>query len=120
MPSKNEHLAIARDNETMLAQLDPDMPVARGWASTMAFYASIHFVEAFFGTRSKHSADHRTRDNNMAQFAETMAVYDEFSELKNISTRARSFGRYPDKLDFNVQVLPSLRTIATEMLKHCT
>lgn len=55
----------------------------------------------------------------MAQFTETMTVYDEYSELKNISTRARYYGRYPSKTDLQAQVLPALKTIEVEMMKYC-
>ena len=85
----------------------------------MAFYAALHYVEAFFDTKTKHSADHRTRDNNMVQHNETMAVYDQFCELKNISTRARYYGRCPSAADLTTQVLPALNDVKTEMLKHC-
>lgn len=119
MPSKAEHLRIATENDRLLRQLDEDNSVARGWSSTMAFYASIHFVEAFFSVRGKHSSDHRTRDNNLAQHTETMSIYDEFCELKSVSTRARYYGRYPNKTDFQAQVLPALRTIENEMMKYC-
>lgn len=119
MSSKAEHLRIASENERLMRQLNENDGVARGWGSTIAFYACLHYVEAFFGVQNKHSADHRTRDNNMAQFTETMAVYDEYSELKNISTRARYYGRYPSKTELQAQVLPALKTIEVEMMKYC-
>ncbi|HMD10085.1 MAG TPA: hypothetical protein VKH63_21305 [Candidatus Acidoferrum sp.] len=119
MPTKETHTQIAEENETFLSNLDLAGGPARGWASTAAFYAALHYVEAFFSTKSKHSADHRTRDNNMIQHTETMTVYDEFCELKNISTRARYYGRYPSQADFRTQVFPALNTVRTEMMKYC-
>jgi hypothetical protein len=80
---------------------------------------STAYVEAFFSTKSKHSADHRTRDNNMVQHSETMVVYDEFCELKAISTRARYYGRYPSEDEFKKQVLPALGALSAEMMKYC-
>jgi hypothetical protein len=119
VPSKNQHLQIAQHNEQFFAALDLSSGPARGWASTVAFYAALHYVEAFFGTRAKHSADHRTRDNNMVQHTETMSIYDQFCELKNISTRARYHGRYPNDHEFKNQILPALRDVQTEMMKYC-
>ena len=119
MPSKNQHLEIAQHNEQFFNALDLSGGPARGWASTVAFYAALHYVEAFFFTKAKHSADHRTRDNNMVQYTETMAIYDQFCELKNISTRARYYGRYPTKMDFDNEVLDALRDVRTEMQKYC-
>ena len=119
MPNKTQHLQIARDNEQFFGNLDLAHPPVRGWASTAAFYAALHYVEAFFGTKSKHSADHRTRDNNMVQHTETMAIYDQFCELKNISTRARYYGRYPSQVEFKDQVLSALKDVRSEMMKHC-
>jgi hypothetical protein len=119
VPSKNQHLEIAQHNEQFFTALNLSSGPARGWASTAAFYAALHYVEAFFGTKAKHSADHRTRDNNMVQHTETMTIYDQFCELKNISTRARYYGRYPSEAEFNAQVLSALRDVRAKMMKHC-
>jgi hypothetical protein len=118
VPNKTQHLQIAQHNEQFFGNLDLASPPARGWAATAAFYAALHYVEAFFGTRSKHSADHRTRDNNMVQHPETMAIYDQFCELKNISTRARYYGRYPSQVEFEDQVLAALSDVRSEMSKY--
>ncbi|MGB6472490.1 MAG: hypothetical protein WBF04_00270 [Candidatus Sulfotelmatobacter sp.] len=119
MPNKNQHLQTANDNEQFFGGFNLASGPARGWASTIAFYAALHYVEAFFSTNAKHSADHRTRDNNMVQHIETMAIYDQFCELKNISTRARYYGRYPSDGEFKQQVLTALRDVRAEMLKYC-
>jgi hypothetical protein len=119
VPNKTQHLQIAQHNEQFFGHLDLASPPSRGWGSTAAFYAALHYVEAFFGTKARHSADHRTRDNNMVQYTETMAIYDQFCELKNISTRARYYGRYPSESEFKTQVLPALQDVRAEMMKHC-
>lgn len=119
MPSKDQHARIAQENEQFYSDLDLTSGPARGWGSTAAFYAALHYVEAFFGTKSKHSADHRTRDNNMVQYHETMAIYDQFCELKNISTRARYYGRYPSEAEFKSQVVAALQDVRMEMAKYC-
>ena len=50
---------------------------------------------------------------------ETMAIYDQFCELKNISTRARYYGRYPTEAEFKNQVLTALQDVRTSMMKYC-
>ena len=55
----------------------------------------------------------------MVQHTETMLIYDQFCELKNISTRARYYGRYPSDNDFKTQVVPALTQVKQEMLKYC-
>lgn len=118
MPSKQEHLRVANENELLIDQLDLDRPCARGWASTISFYAGLHYVEAFFSKSGVHSADHRTRDSNLSLHRETMSIYDEYCELKNISTRARYYGRYPDKLSLSNEVKPALAKVKSEMQKY--
>lgn len=117
MPPKTTHLAVARDNELLASQLNMDSGAARGWASTITFYAALHYVEAFFSKTGVHSADHRTRDSNLCRHAETMAVYDDFSELKNISTSARYFGQYPTKMDYSIEVVPAFEAVKAAMEK---
>jgi hypothetical protein len=118
VPQKATHIAIAHDNEVLAGQLDLDVPVARGWASTICFYSALHCVEAFLSTRGKHSADHRTRDSNLCKYPETAAIYDEFSELKNISTAARYMGVYPNRLRYSTEVITALVKIKSEMGKY--
>lgn len=117
MPIKATHLAVARDNERLAGQLNMDSGPDRGWAATMSFYAALHYVEAFFSVKSIHSADHRTRDTNLCRYDETLSIYDEFCELKNISTSARYFGRYPNKTEYSIEVLPALEKVKSEMEK---
>ena len=95
-----------------------DNPAARGWAATISFYSALHYVEAFFSKRGVHSADHRTRDSNLCRQSETMAIYDDFCELKNISTSARYFGQYPSKIEYSVEVAPAFQAVKAAMEKH--
>lgn len=118
MPSRQEHLRVAHENELLIDQLSLDNPCARGWLSTVAFYAALHYVEAFFSKSGTHSADHRTRDSNLSRHPETMAIYFEYSELKNLSTRARYHGRYPDKNSIAIEVRPALAKVKSEMQKQ--
>jgi hypothetical protein len=118
VPNKASHVAVARDNETLISELNLDSPAARGWAATIAFYAALHYVEAFFSLSNVHSADHRTRDSNLCRFSETLKVYDPFCELKNISTNARYMARYPTKNEINLDVMPALRLVKVEMEKY--
>jgi len=118
VPSKSIHLAVAHDNELLAAQLNMDSGAARGWAATITFYAALHCVEAFFSKKGIHSADHRTRDSNLCRHSETMAIYDEFCELKNISTSARYYGQYPSKEEYSVEVAPAYVTVKTAMEKY--
>lgn len=117
MPPKSTHLAVARDNELLASQLNMDSGASRGWAATISFYAALHYVEAFFSKKGIHSADHRTRDSNLCRHDETMAVYDDFCELKNISTSARYFGRYPSKIEYSIEVAPALAAVKSAMEK---
>ena len=118
MPNKSTHLSVAHDNEQLASLLNMDIPAARGWAATISFYAALHYVEAFLSKSGIHSADHRTRDSNLCRHNETMAIYDDFCELKNISTSARYFGQYPNKLEYSVEVTPAFQAVKTAMEKH--
>ena len=118
MPDKIEHLEIARQNEHFVQSLDLSSGVARGWASTAAFYAALHYVEAFFATRGTHFSHHRSRDNNLVLHSETRSIYDQYCELKNISSRARYYGLYPTDVDLKDQVLAALLEVRVEMMKY--
>ncbi|MGH9488884.1 MAG: hypothetical protein ACRD2F_04720 [Terriglobales bacterium] len=115
MPRRDEHLKIAQENAYFRAGMDPANGTARGWVATVAFYEAIHLVEAFFATHYVHSPDHRTRDSSLVKFRETKEIYDDFSELKNLSLSARYWGRYPADGDIAAVVEPSLNTVRDRM-----
>lgn len=118
MPNKTTHLKVAHENELLASQMNMESGAARGWAATISFYAALHHVEAFFSRKGIHSADHRTRDSNLCRHNETMAIYEDFCELKNISTSARYFGQYPSKIEYSVEVAPALAAVKTAMEKY--
>lgn len=118
MANRATHLQIAKENEHALAAIQTESGVGRGWAATIAFYAAVHYVEAFLATKGRHSVDHRTRDSGLNENDETRAIYPEFSELKSLSFTARYQGKYPSRQELDTVVSPSLARVREELLKH--
>jgi hypothetical protein len=65
MPSKEAHVAVARQNQLTidyLLQSDEHLP----WVVTVAFYRALHIIEAVFAADSKspmaHTDDHKIRN----------------------------------------------------------
>ena len=56
MPAKDEHVAIAKRNETTLDYLLADVSQHAEWVATVAFYTALHYIEECSLMRSKSRA----------------------------------------------------------------
>ncbi len=91
MPRKAEHLGKAHHDEQFVSSLDLSTSPFIDWAVTALFYAALHYVEAYFATMNRHSADHRARDSAIRRDANLRKIYNDYSELKNHSINARYY-----------------------------
>lgn len=91
MPQKGEHIAKAAHDEQFAASLDLATTPYLDWVITALFYSALHYVEAYFATMKRHSADHRTRDSAIQRDSRIRSLYNDYSELKNYSINARYY-----------------------------
>lgn len=91
MPKKDDHLTKAEHDEQFVSSFDLQTSPFVDWAITGLFYAALHYVEAFFATKGRHSADHRARDSSIRRDLDLKAIYDDYNELKNFSINARYY-----------------------------
>lgn len=119
MPTIQEHLRIAKNNETFSEYL-----ISQGtyleWAATGMFYAAIHYVEAILAKQNKHSGSHRMRDTAIANDPTLSGIYDEYSELKNDSIQARYQGTNFTLADVTSRVRPSIDRVRGHILALLT
>lgn len=54
----DEHLAKARRNERFLEAINEVQPPYHEWVVVVAFYAAVHYVDAFFALRDTHPETH--------------------------------------------------------------
>lgn len=92
MPTKDEHLRKAKEDEDFVASLKLTKHSHLPWAITALFYAGLHYVEAYFAAAyGFHSSDHRTRDSAIQRDAKLKKIYVNYNELKNYSINARYY-----------------------------
>lgn len=87
MPLDENLLEKARHNERFLATLDLDTTPYLDWAVTIAFYAALRYVDAFFYPERPH--DHRERLIWVQTNPRTRPIYDSYLELYLQSRDAR-------------------------------
>lgn len=97
MSNQAQHEAQAQRNEIFLQSLDKTVSVNREWIVTAAFYAALHWIEAYFDNRHGwHFEDHTTRNNAVTRFG--LPVSTEYLRLYRASHQARySFRRFTQK-----------------------
>lgn len=89
MPSKQEDLGKAEENERFLSSIDVRDSCGKGWALVVCFYSALHYIEAYFATKSRHSPNHQIRDSEIRRDRNTLPIADSYSELKTFSMDAR-------------------------------
>ena len=91
MPSQDEHLAQARDNEALSDfLLEQSEDRFFGWAVTTVFYAAVHYGRAFL--RSKNAAvitSHPGFETHFLRVSRDQSLYNLYRRLKDESERAR-------------------------------
>jgi hypothetical protein len=90
LPAKDEHLQKCSDNESLASNLAASTESAAiNWRLVMLHYAALHYVEAYFATKGKHSKNHPERDDNVLRDPNTQPIYKFYSKLKMFSHNAR-------------------------------
>ncbi|MBI1927228.1 hypothetical protein HYR99_23675 [Candidatus Poribacteria bacterium] len=88
MPNQAQHEDQAQRNETFFQSLDRTVAVNREWIVTAAFYAALHWIEAYFDNRhGLHFESHRARNDAVTRFR--LPVWAEYIRLYRASRQAR-------------------------------
>jgi hypothetical protein len=101
--SKHEHLTKSVQNEEFAASLDPSTVVRIEWRITALFYAALHYVQAYFGSRSSIAPmTHQRRAGAIERDPLISGAYDDYRELEDLSREARyGFSKF-EHADMNV------------------
>lgn len=92
MATRDEHLRKARHNEDLADYLLSNDAVYRDWAVCGAFYAAVHYVEAYlagYGGGGYHNVDHVRRGRLIHTIHQLEGIRREYSHLKNAGWAAR-------------------------------
>ena len=89
MPSRDEHLERARQNEEFAGSLDIDRAIQADWAVTILFYSALHYVDAYLAVKSYHPPDHDARDSEIENNGSLADIYKDYRRLKDRSREAR-------------------------------
>ncbi len=65
-------------------------PPPLDWAVVAAFYAAVHYVNAYLWERQRYEPHtHEARENAVARAVEVRAAYDAYARLRGLAYRAR-------------------------------
>ena len=95
MPAAPAHSAAAQSNESLANHLLTTE--GANWALVPAFYAALHWIDAYFAVRlNHHPADHLRRERLVAVTR----------ELDSVAARYLALRRSADRVRYNLAVLP--------------
>ncbi|HET9836940.1 MAG TPA: hypothetical protein VFR84_01815 [Candidatus Angelobacter sp.] len=112
------HTQQAKHNEALAEFLEgtsyPD------WRCTALFYASLHYVQAYFMslTPPKVYKRHSDRDTAIESDTHIGGIWNDYRSLKDWSEKARYGGAKPAAKDIKDDILKSLATIKKEIHRY--
>jgi hypothetical protein len=89
LPSKDEHLSKARENQAFAESLLTSGRAERQWGLIVRFYSAVHYVEAYLSGVNRGTATHEARRRAIRERRELAAVAASFNELYNLAWNAR-------------------------------
>lgn len=93
MPTRQQHLNQASDNQDFYASINLSAGRFLDWAITGLFYSAPHYVDAYLATRGTgsgvHPASHQDRGLTISREILLRNIYGDYQELKNRSEDAR-------------------------------
>jgi hypothetical protein len=90
VPTRDEHVKKAEDNETFVATIQPNSQAEIDWTLVILFYAAVHYVEAYlFKYWGQHVRSHTTRDKYFGKEASLKKIFSSYSHLKFYGYNAR-------------------------------
>ncbi|MGA3129625.1 MAG: hypothetical protein ABSD59_02420 [Terracidiphilus sp.] len=90
MPSKDQHVKKATDNEVFANRLDTNTQASINWKLIVLFYTALHYVEAYLAKAlGQHLRVHTTRDSIVSRETHLRAIRTEYAHLKYYGFNAR-------------------------------
>jgi hypothetical protein len=90
VPTKDEHVKKADENEKLAATLQLSGQAAINWKLVILFYTALHFVEAYLAKQMNvHLRSHTTRDGWVTRESNLRTVRTEYFHLKFFGYNAR-------------------------------
>ena len=90
MPSKDQHVKKAIDNEEFASNLGDDTQASINWKLVVFFYAALHYVEAYLAKQhNMHLRLHTTRDSEVSREANLKKIRKQYAHLKFYGFNAR-------------------------------
>jgi hypothetical protein len=90
VPTKDEHVKKADENEKLAATMQPSNQASINWKLVILFYTALHYVEAYLAKQMNfHLRSHTTRDGWITKEANLRKVRTEYFHLKFFGYNAR-------------------------------
>lgn len=112
------HLQQAEDNE-QLAEFLKDTAYP-DWTCTALFYACLHFVEAYFESRTPRVSAHNHGDRgSFIQLDDNIRIiYKDYHALQDDSQAARYHGWKPSRDQIEQRTIPAVRAIKKHLKQY--
>ena len=118
MLTKEEYLQQAEHNEKFFHSFDIEKTEFRDWAVIAAFYAAVHWINAYLLTQGYEPKHHTARDNAIRRYSVTRKIAWEYSELKSHSFSARYKAHRFSAKQIKEDVVPWLEAIKKQIIAN--
>ena len=111
-----EHLTKAEHNEKFFRSFDMNSTDFRDWIVTGVFYAAIHYYEAYFALKNKHSGSHGTADDWISNDEKISDTHFDYRELKQQRRKASYSKKSFTSDEIRNVILPKFDNIKSKIL----
>ena len=111
-----EHLSKAEHNEKFFRSFDMNSTDFRDWIVIGIFYAAIHYYEAYFALKNKHSKHHKITDDWISNDEKISDTLFDYRELKQQRREASYRKKYFTSDEIRRVILPKFDNIKSKIL----
>jgi ABC-type anion transport system duplicated permease subunit len=115
MPREDQHRDRAERNEKFAESLDQSQPIHENWAVVAAFYAALHYVQAYFSRYSVEAATHDERFEQIKRDAKLRNVFIQYKYLYTLSRTARYQCSGLPAAAYSKEAKPNLNAVKTQI-----
>lgn len=110
------HLSKAEHNENFFNSFKIDNTNFQDWIVVGIFYSTIHYYEAYFALKNKHSGSHDTSDDWISNDAKIADTYVDYRELKQHRWQASYRAKRFSSQEIQGSILPRFNRIKARIL----
>jgi len=117
MPTREEHLELARHHEDFISYLNPQNTPFLDWAIAASFWAALNYIDSVLALADLHPKRDRDRYQAIADHPRLADIISDYRELKYYYENAMGRGKQYKPYDYELTMAPHVRKIRGTVIR---